>query len=602
MPDALDAVFARILSGTPARDCEASTLDFKEDVGSRTDLEASIVKAAICFANAAGGVIVLGVADKAHGADAFRGTGADPDALRERIHANTKPGLLVDAEVRTAPARLVVLRVGRSAAVHADTAGRSWQRVNKACLPLAPDDYARLAEERRGYDWSSEASGTRAAAVPAEALAAARRLLRNLADDRRSLAELGDEDLLSALGVLVPGERGWLTRSGELMFCPPCGGAAADAVVYQYRATPGGEPRAVERVPTPLLTAFERALGIVSARQSATPLTLPSGQQIAIPDFPAAAVREALSNALCHRDWRMGGSVTLDHSPEVLVVTSPGPLVSGVTPENILTTTSNPRNRSLARAARALGLAEEVGRGVDRMFREAVRSGKTLPTIEGLYDKVRVSFAGGAPDTNVARFVAQMPGEEQDDTDTMILLHHLCRFRTVTALQAAPILQKPEAEAAVVLRRLAGDAPGLLEPTRESAARAKPTYRLRGEAVRGLGAAVAYNRRTVDDTDRKVVAHVREYGRITNRTLQNFLDVPMLKARDILGDLSQRGVLVRVSEQTRGPKVEWGPGPNFPRRRGADRPSSAADSPEARQPELPLARAGRPRRSRTGAG
>ncbi len=73
-----------------------------------------------------------------------------------------------------------------------------------------------------------------------------------------------------------------------------------------------------------------------------------------------------------------------------------------------------------------------------------------------------------------------------------------------------------------------------------------------------------YRRRTVDEIDRKVIAHVQEYGRITNRTLQNFLDVDVYRARDILKDLTGRELLVRTSIPTRGPSVEYGPGPAFP--------------------------------------
>jgi ATP-dependent DNA helicase RecG len=585
--DILDQALARIAGGARSAECESSALDFKEDAGSRGDLENVLVRAAVCFANAAGGVVVVGVADRATGADALRGTDLDPDWVRQRIHERTNPRLLVDVEVRYKPVRLLVVRIHPSAAVHADTAGRSWQRVGRDCKPLAPEDVARLVEERRGYDWSAEVSERSAGDVAPEAMDAARRLLRNLPGERAQYASLTDADLLSALGVLAGRAR--LTRAGELMFCA----GRPDAILYQYRATPGGEPRVVERPAFPLLTAYLTVLELASARRNTVPVTLPNGQQIRIEDFPREAVREALSNAICHRDWRTAGTITLDHAPEVLSITSPGPLVAGVTPENILTITSHPRNPALARVARTLGLAEETGRGVDRMFREAVRAGTELPAIEGLYDRVRVSFRGGAPDTNIARFVAQLPPEEQEDTDTLLLLFHLCRTRTVTAADAAALLQKPAAEAAMVLRRLSADRPALLEPTRASAARSWPTYRLRGEALRGLGPAVLYNRRTTDDTDRKVISHVREYGTISNRTLQNFLDVSVWTARDILADLVQRGVLMRVSQQTRGPGVAWGPGPKFPKARSE--PPAEPRAPD--QPELPLGATRRRRRS-----
>jgi len=61
----------------------------------------------------------------------------------------------------------------------------------------------------------------------------------------------------------------------------------------------------------------------------------------------------------------------------------------------------------LAKAARVLGLAEEVGRGVDLMFREMISAGRDIPRIESHHDHVRVSLPGGRANTQVARFVAR---------------------------------------------------------------------------------------------------------------------------------------------------------------------------------------------------
>ena len=256
--------------------------------------------------------------------------------------------------------------------------------------------------------------------------------------------------------------------------------------------------------------------------------------------------------------------MVIEHSPTLFSITSPGPLVSGVTLDNILTHRSKPRNPTLARAARLLGIAEEVGRGVDRMYREMIRSGRDVPRIEGDFDQVRVSLVGTAPDTHVARYVATLPEHERDDTDTMLTLLYLLRRRTVTAEEVAPVLQRDADQAETVLRRL--EAPGvrMLEPTRQTAGRRRPTYRLREDVLRELGTSVPYRRRTTDEIDRKVIAHVREYGRVTNRTVQNLLDVGVDRAKAILADLVSREVLIKTSVAQRGPTVEYGPGGRFP--------------------------------------
>jgi ATP-dependent DNA helicase RecG len=131
---------------------------------------------------------------------------------------------------------------------------------------------------------------------------------------------------------------------------------------------------------------------------------------------------------------------------------------------------------------------------------------------------------------------------------------------------------RPRSESEAVLRRLADDERAILEPTRESARLKRSEYRLRASALGALGSAVRYHRRTVDDIDRKVIAHVQEYGRISNRTLQNLFDIDTYRARDVLKNLREREILVKTSTQERGIAVEYGPGKKFPKskRRRAD--------------------------------
>jgi ATP-dependent DNA helicase RecG len=320
----------------------------------------------------------------------------------------------------------------------------------------------------------------------------------------------------------------------------------------------------IERLGPPLIVAFERILQLIVARRNLTAVTLPDGQQIHIEDFPDLAVREALANAVIHREYSLKSPVSIEHSPEVFVVDSPGPLVAGVTPENIITHPSKPRNPLLARMARTVGLAEEIGRGVDRMYREMIRSGRDIPRIASGPDHVRVTLVGGAPNTHLARYIAQLPDLEREDTDALLALFSLRSRRTMTASYLAPVLQKTPEEAEAALRRLADDSVGMIEPTRESARRRYPSYRLRGTALKALGSAVAYQRRTTDEIDRKVIEHVREYGKVTNRTIRNLLDVSVSRAAAIVGDLVKREILVKTSEAQRGPTVEYGAGSRFP--------------------------------------
>lgn len=572
---ALEAIF----DGRSSQDLESATLDFKEQGRSEGDTLKTVADAALCFANSSGGVVIVGIADRGAGPEALRGTALAPDAVRKRVYELSRPPLTVDAWEQTVHGvRLLFVSVPQSPEIHSDPQGRAPRRIGKHCLPMDPTEQMRLREDRLGIDWSAKESELGPDDLSAAALEEARSLLGKFTDDRRRLARLDNAELLRALGVVGTKDR--LLNAGAVLFGAPSAGVP---IVYQFQATPGGEPKSIERLDQPLVLAFQRAMALIQARRNVTPVNLPDGQQIQIEDFPTLAAREALANAVIHRDYHLRSPVNVIHSPEFLAVTSPGPLVSGVTPHNILTHPSKPRNPCLMNAARVLGLAEEIGRGVDRMYREMISSGRDIPQIESFHDHVRVSLAGGRANTQVARFVAQLPEQGRDDTDAMLVLFRLCSVRTASANDVAPLLQKNPVEAEAALRRMAGDTIAILEPTRQSARRAHPTYRLRGEVLKALGPAVPYQRRTVDEIDRKVIAHVQEYGKVTNRTVQNLLDVGINRARDILADMVRRRILRKTSAHERGPGVEYGPGSRFPASRKRKTRGAAAS---VRQLEL----------------
>lgn len=564
----IDAELLRTLTalagGRRATDLESPSLDFKEDSPTEKETFNSLRDAAICFANSLGGVVIHGVNDKGAGLGAFLGTAIDPQQIKAQIYRSTNPPLLVEAhELTFQNTRLVVVRVPESPEIHADPKGRALRRVGTDCLPMGPSEQMRLREERRGIDWSAIPSDRTIEEIQPIALDVVRRRLRASTDSRRNLARLSDADLLSAMG-LVNGQ-GRLRNAGAVLLCAPR--SPSTAIVYQYRASAGGEPSVVQRLTTPLVVSYERAVELAEARLNMTPVNLPNGQQIQIFDFPPAAIREALANAVIHRDYHQHDPVHVEHSPTVFTVVSPGPLVIGVTPENILTHPSKPRNPTLAAAARTLGFAEETGRGVDRIYREMITSGGAPPSYVVQPDSVRVALVGTARNIHVARYIAQLPEHLRDDTDTLLILYRLCTARTIDADEIAPLLQRTGAEAEQALRSLASDDVGMLEATRESARKVHPQYRLRTDALRQLGPAIGYQRRTVDDIDRKVIAHVREYKKITNKTIQNLLDVNMWRAADILSDLVTRGILTKTSEHQRGPGVEYGAGSRFPHSR-----------------------------------
>lgn len=554
---ALDDVY----SGALPADLESEQLDFKQVGRSRSEALGNLAEAASCFANAHGGSLVVGIKDQMRGPDAFVGCELTTSEVRRAIFERVEPPLTVDVEPYVHPGGdCLVISVPQGATLHSYK-GRSTERIGTSCEPMRPERIALVVDERRGADWSDASTELPLTAVDPLAMAAARQFLgaAGTATHQR-FGRMTDTDLLRALGVVDA--RGRLKRAGEALFVDSPD--RAEYMAYVHRRTPSGALTTNTQFRGPLVTALRELFELIAARVDTTSVNVTSLVQAQIADLPESAVREAVVNAVMHRDWRDGSRVMVEHTATQLSVTSPGPFLAGITPQNVLTSVSRTRNRTLSQAVRALGLAETAGTGVDRMFAAMAGLGHQPPSFESGEANVRVTLVGGAPNEHLARLVATLPEGSADDADTMLVLVWLLTKRTVTAAGVAPVLQKPEPEAQAVLSRLSASPVDLLEPTRESSRLRRPTYRLREGPIAALGPAVAYRRRTLDSIDRRITELTREAGEINARMVRLVLDTDPTATSRILGDLVTRGLLVRTSVATRGPGVTYGPGPKFP--------------------------------------
>lgn len=141
-----------------------------------------------------------------------------------------------------------------------------------------------------------------------------------------------------------------------------------------------------------------------------------------IPTFNEAVIREAILNAVSHREYRLNGSVFIRQFPTRIEIVSPGGFPPGITPENILWRQS-PRNRRIAEAFAKCGLVERSGQGADRMFEACVRESKHPPDYSRSDDyQVFLNLNGEVQDPQFLRFLEKIGNETQVSFDTADLL------------------------------------------------------------------------------------------------------------------------------------------------------------------------------------
>lgn len=562
------------LTGGTAESFEGELLEFKEtpetarpdelvSANQRKRFFSSLAETAACLANGRGGVIVLGVRNKATSPDGAL-QGADPGSygsglVRREIYNRTRPGLAVDAlEEDHEGRRLLLLRIAPGVEIHSTTDGTFKYRVGDQCQPLDAIAMRALRAARGSYDWTAQGSGLGPEAMSRAAIEeAAARLRRRGDEDLADLAERDQRQFLRDTGLLLDDE---VVRAGVLLYGSEAALATIDewGVLMRTAPSPGSEGTVLMRRPDarrPLVFLLDEVL--TRLRGLITVQTLRVGAaEVQIEDYPENAIRELVANAFAHRDWEVAGAIEILHSPTELSISSPGPVLPTLHVDRLLRESAQ-RNPLLAREMARLRLAELAGLGFDRVYRELARIGKEPPQVSD-GPRFAITVPGGGGDEALARYLAsdQFPASLSRDLDVLLVVAQLRHRRSITAPAASGVLQRepPETERVLVRMRDAG----LVEPTRSSAGRQHPSYRLAPRPLAALRTALSYRTETIDSDDQKLIRHLRRYGRITNADVRDFLDCDVATARNRLTRFRRKGWIDFAPDSARrGPEVSY---------------------------------------------
>jgi ATP-dependent DNA helicase RecG len=143
--------------------------------------------------------------------------------------------------------------------------------------------------------------------------------------------------------------------------------------------------------------------------------------------FNEEVVREALLNAVSHRDYNMAGSIFIRQFQNRLEVENPGGFPPEITTENILNRQS-PRNRLIAEIFALSGLVERSGQGVNLMFERSIRDGKSLPDFSYSDEYyVFLTLDGKVRDDKFPSLLAKIGDERLDNLkiDDLIIIYDL---------------------------------------------------------------------------------------------------------------------------------------------------------------------------------
>ena len=367
---------------------ESETLEFKEKFDDRT------VESAVAFANAKGGMILLGVSDKG----AVTGVDIGKETLAKwanQVSDKTEPQLIPEIEVFEFEGKQVVaVNVPEYPIKPVSVRGRCFKRVNNSNRSMNAQEIAEMHLQSTGMSWDRfPAAGETLESLDLEKI-------RNYIRKARAVGRkgFGEEEernpiqVLKKMKLVLEGKPTW---AAGLLFCKEGRRFLSQAVVHCGRfknQTLVIDDRLIEG---PLFEQIEETMDFVRKNTNVKFVMTGKPEREEVWDYPLEAVREAVINAVCHRDYTIMSHIEIRIYDDELIVWSPGGLPLGLTMEDLFKPhASKLRNKGIAEVFFDTKIIEQWGSGIEKIQKYCKEAGVLEPVFEE-YQGFRVIFKKG---------------------------------------------------------------------------------------------------------------------------------------------------------------------------------------------------------------
>ncbi|MEK7729828.1 MAG: RNA-binding domain-containing protein [candidate division KSB1 bacterium] len=533
---------------------ESLMVEFKSDAARLPD--ADWIETVVCMANYQGGTLLVGVEDDGAitGLHPYHKT--SPQAVAAFIASRTVPPLAVEVNFIDLPGGVIAAVTipavrqpistseGKLLLRYFDTKGKP------GCRPLYSHEIIGWRADRGMADPSAlpilEATWTDLDAVE---FARLRRMVEENHGDA-VLLDLTDEGIAHALGLVSSQEsKAMITLAGLLLV----GKEAAlrqflPAHEIAFQVLRGLDVAVNEFHRWPLLRAHEWLAQAVEVRNEEQELML-DGFRIGVPRYDRRGMREAINNALIHRDYARLGAVHVQLHDDHALISNPGGFVTGVNVDNLLIATPHPRNPLLADAFKRIGLVEKTGRGVGIIYTGQLQNGRLRP----MYDRstqvsVTVTLDSRPADLKFVESLIQANKRlgRALNVNELLILNEAWRERRLGLAYAAKLIQRAdETEVRAVLEQMAEA--GILKARGE---RQQRVYHSVGAVSLKASESASVENAQIEQT---LLQYVKDHGKITRREAAELCRISQRQATYLLNKLMEKGIL-RLEGRGRGTK------------------------------------------------
>ncbi len=365
---------------------ESQTLEFK------TSFDKATVESLVAFANAQGGTVLVGVTD----AGSISGVTLGKETLNEwlgQIKSATSPALIPDIAAYTEQGKTVVaIRMSEFPVKPVNTRGRYFKRIASANHQLALGEIADLYLQSLQLSWDAHQAG--AHTLDALSTAKIKRFIQQVNDSGRFALESADFAALEKLNYIVNGHPTW---AAMLLF-------AKEPIRHHIHIGRFKTPSMIiddRQFTDTLFEVVDQSMKFIVSHISVAFEFDGSIQRKERFAYPLPALREALLNAVIHRNYTDGSDVQIKIFDDKISIFSPGTFYGGICVADIQSDNyrSSLRNKLVAEAFYLTGNIEKYGSGFIRI-RKALRDYPEIEfEIKEFAGGVMVTFAQKQPES-----------------------------------------------------------------------------------------------------------------------------------------------------------------------------------------------------------
>jgi ATP-dependent DNA helicase RecG len=356
------------------KDGESDTLEFKENFTREVAITAG------AFANTKGGTILIGVTDGGK----IKGVQQSNDALKDRVNRIsqvTEPMVIPEIDVEEMDGKkVIVIGIKEFPIKPVAVRGRCYRRVGNSNRVMQPHEIASMHLESTGMSWDKlPARGASLDDIDFEKVE--RYVRRANASGRRKIEGWETSvPVLEKLKLVRDGRPSW---AAVLLFSKDPQGFLSQAVIHCGRFKEEVMVIDDRMIGGTIIDQIEEAMDFVRKNINVEFVMTGRPEREEVWDYPLNAVREAIINAVCHRDYTIPSNVEVRIYDDRLIVWSPGGLPSGITLADLLKLHSSKlRNKGIGGVFYDIKLIEQWGGGIEKMVKFCREAGLPDPVFE----------------------------------------------------------------------------------------------------------------------------------------------------------------------------------------------------------------------------